>query len=207
VKQIAGSVALAGQTVQGAAGALEARVRSVASGSVAHALPSLASRFTGAVLVGANSRGPAPPASVAATAEHSTAAGARLPPTVGVRPTAGALAPLTAPVRAVARIASGLTSFMRALATAAPATFTTVRTAHVAESGSTPGRLPRPPSPDDQSSSPLGSAGGTGGAGGAIFAALLLGFLLVTPNAGRWLRSVLALGLSPAYVAPGERPG
>ena len=30
---------------------------------------------------------------------------------------------------------------------------------------------------------------------------------LVIPNAVRWLRTALALGLSPAYLAIGERPG
>jgi hypothetical protein len=64
--------------------------------------------------------------------------------------------------------------------------------------------LPRIPIPGFTSAAASG-----GGAGGALmaFAALLLAFLLVIPNAGRWLRSVLALGLSPAYVALSDRPG
>jgi hypothetical protein len=55
-----------------------------------------------------------------------------------------------------------------------------------------------------------GSAGALGGAGGSgliFFAILLFGFLLVIPTAVRWLRSAPALGLSPAYVAIGDRPG
>jgi hypothetical protein len=73
--------------------------------------------------------------------------------------------------------------------------------------GSLPQRLPRVPVPNDQSGGALRGATGPGGLGVLLFSALLLSFLLVTPNAGRWLRSVLALGLSPAYVASGERPG
>jgi hypothetical protein len=50
-------------------------------------------------------------------------------------------------------------------------------------------------------------AGATSAGGGLLFALLLFGFLLVIPNAVRWLRPALALGLSPAYVALGDRPG
>jgi hypothetical protein len=53
------------------------------------------------------------------------------------------------------------------------------------------------------------SAGASGGIGGGLlaFAILLFSLLLVIPNAVRWLRPALALGLSPAYVAIGDRPG
>jgi hypothetical protein len=51
------------------------------------------------------------------------------------------------------------------------------------------------------------AAVGASGSGLLFFGFLLFAFLLVIPNAVRWLRPALALGLSPAYVALGERPG
>ena len=73
---------------------------------------------------------------------------------------------------------------------------------------------PAPPGPDDDAPAPLpsptngtafGSAPSSGGAG--VLIALLLGFVLAIPNAGRWLRPALALGLSPRTVSPVDRPG
>ena len=69
---------------------------------------------------------------------------------------------------------------------------------------------PRSPLPDAPLSGFFSAAGASaGGAGGGLiaFALLLSLFLLVIPNAVRWLRTALALGLSPAYLAIGERPG
>jgi hypothetical protein len=45
--------------------------------------------------------------------------------------------------------------------------------------------------------------------GGAlvIFGLLAFALLLAIPNAVRWLRPAVALGLTPAYVAPSDRPG
>jgi hypothetical protein len=51
----------------------------------------------------------------------------------------------------------------------------------------------------------FGSAPST--AGSAILIAFLLGFVLAIPNAGRWLRPALALGLSPVTVSPADDPG
>jgi hypothetical protein len=64
--------------------------------------------------------------------------------------------------------------------------------------------LPRAPFPGAASA---GAAGSAPGGSLLAFAALLFGFLLVIPNAVRWLRPALAHGLSPAYVAIGDRPG
>jgi hypothetical protein len=72
-------------------------------------------------------------------------------------------------------------------------------------SGSSPAPLPRLPWP-----SPVGIAaavGAVGGSGLLLFGLLAFAFLLAIPNAVRWLRSALALGLSPAYVALSDRPG
>src|SRR5919108_180635 len=64
--------------------------------------------------------------------------------------------------------------------------------------------LPRGPLPQV----PLSGTAGASGSGGVVpFAALTFAILLAIPNAVRWLRAALALGLSPAYVAPGDRPG
>jgi hypothetical protein len=65
--------------------------------------------------------------------------------------------------------------------------------------------LPRLPWP-----SPVGvgaAVGAAGGSGPLLFGLLAFAFLLAIPNAVRWLRSALALGLSPAYVALSDRPG
>ena len=52
------------------------------------------------------------------------------------------------------------------------------------------------------------AVGGQGSGGGLLLFGLAgLLFLLVIPNAVRWLRPALALGLSPAYVATRDRPG
>jgi hypothetical protein len=64
--------------------------------------------------------------------------------------------------------------------------------------------LPRVPLPGFAQA---GAAGSTAGGSLLAFALLLSGFLLVIPNAVRWLRPALALGLSPAYLAIGDRPG
>jgi hypothetical protein len=64
--------------------------------------------------------------------------------------------------------------------------------------------LPRLPLPGF---TPAGTSGSAFGGGLLAFAILLFSFLLVIPNAVRWLRPALALGLSPAYVAIGDRPG
>ena len=72
------------------------------------------------------------------------------------------------------------------------------------------GRAPsRVPGPTPQSAPSSGSAAAGSGSGFApvIFFVLLLSFALAIPNAGRWLRPDVALRLSPAYVAPGDRPG
>jgi hypothetical protein len=45
------------------------------------------------------------------------------------------------------------------------------------------------------------------GTGGAVLVALLLGFVLAAPYAGRWLRPALALGLSPVTLSPDDSPG
>lgn len=51
------------------------------------------------------------------------------------------------------------------------------------------------------------AVGASGGGVVLLFAALLLTLMLAIPNAGRWLRPALALGLRPAFVSPGDRPG
>jgi hypothetical protein len=53
----------------------------------------------------------------------------------------------------------------------------------------------------------VGSSASGGGTALILFAVLLASFLLVIPNAVRRLRAAPALGLSPVYVAPGDRPG
>jgi hypothetical protein len=77
------------------------------------------------------------------------------------------------------------------------------RAASNSDSTRAPGDLPRAPLVDSASA----VAGSTAGGSLLAFAFLLFGFLLVIPNAVRWLRPALALGLSPAYVAIGDRPG
>jgi hypothetical protein len=48
----------------------------------------------------------------------------------------------------------------------------------------------------------------TSAAGGILlFGLLAFLFVLAIPNAVRWLRPAVALGLSPAFVAPSDRPG
>ena len=72
---------------------------------------------------------------------------------------------------------------------------------------STP-RVPRPPPKLPLPDSGLLTSLGGASAGGLLLVGLLcLAFLLTIPNAVRWLRPAVALGLSPAYVAPGDRPG
>jgi hypothetical protein len=54
----------------------------------------------------------------------------------------------------------------------------------------------------------LSGALGNASAGGLLLFGLLgFLFLLAIPTAVRWLRTAEALGLSPVYVAPGDRPG
>jgi hypothetical protein len=76
-----------------------------------------------------------------------------------------------------------------------------------ATSSAVPDRAPNLPRIPIPGFSVAAASGGGAAAALTAFAALLLAFLLVIPNAGRWLRPVLALGLSPAYVALGDRPG
>ena len=70
------------------------------------------------------------------------------------------------------------------------------------------GRVPqRPPPLPPPGSSVLAGTSTSGGGGLLLFGLLAFAFLLAIPTAVRWLRPALALGLSPAYVAPGDRPG
>ena len=77
---------------------------------------------------------------------------------------------------------------------------------HVAAPGS---GAPRPTLPWKQQllSSLVAVASAVGGNGLLLFGLLSFLFLLAIPSAVRWLRPALALGMSPAYVAPGDRPG
>jgi hypothetical protein len=65
---------------------------------------------------------------------------------------------------------------------------------------------PPPPVPGPTTSAPAAGAA-SGSSGGGLLAALLLVFILAVPNAGRWLRPALALGLTPVTISPGDRPG
>jgi uncharacterized membrane protein len=68
-------------------------------------------------------------------------------------------------------------------------------------------RLPNSPLPLPGAGLLGASSAAGGGGGGLLFGLLVFAFLLAIPNAVRWLRTALALGLSPAYVAIGDRPG
>lgn len=69
-------------------------------------------------------------------------------------------------------------------------------------------RVPQPPSKLPlPGSGLLTTLGGASGGGLLLFGLLCLAFLLAIPKAVRWLRPAVALGLSPAYVAPSDRPG
>jgi hypothetical protein len=79
--------------------------------------------------------------------------------------------------------------------------------APVAAEPSTAGSPQLPPPSPDHGLGTLAAFGGASGGSPLLFAFLTFGFLLTIPNAVRWLRSALALGLSSAYVAIGDRPG
>jgi hypothetical protein len=68
-------------------------------------------------------------------------------------------------------------------------------------------RVPLPPPGRLPGIGALAAFAGASGGGLLLFGLLGFLFLLAIPNAVRWLRSALALGLSPAYVAPSDRPG
>jgi hypothetical protein len=53
----------------------------------------------------------------------------------------------------------------------------------------------------------VAGAAAAGGGGVLLFGLLSFLLLLAIPNAVRWLRPAVALGLSPAYVALRDRPG
>jgi hypothetical protein len=93
-------------------------------------------------------------------------------------------------------------------ATAAPAPIFTAPATHVA---SVEHSAPAPPQKVPSQWPGIGGlaafASGAGGGGLVLFALFSALFLLAAPTAVRWLRSALALGMSPAYVAFSERPG
>jgi len=64
-----------------------------------------------------------------------------------------------------------------------------------------------PPSKQHVLGSLVAVASAVGGSGLLLFGLLSFLFLLAIPSAVRWLRPALALGMSPVYVAPGDRPG
>jgi hypothetical protein len=118
-------------------------------------------------------------------------------PVEGVRPPGTAPRPARARHTARAQSAASVPLTMTDAATVSP------RDAKSAVGGS------RAPAPYDPPGGTLvGAVGGQGSGGGLLLFGLAgLLFLLVIPNAVRWLRPALALGLSPAYVATRDRPG
>lgn len=65
---------------------------------------------------------------------------------------------------------------------------------------------PPPPLPGPTTGAPSASAA-SGSSVGGLLAALLFLFILAVPNAGRWLRPALALGLTPVMLDGRARPG
>jgi hypothetical protein len=100
-------------------------------------------------------------------------------------------------------------------ATAAPAPNFAAPLTHVASvepaGGDDGGARPAPPQKVPSNWPGIGGlaafASGAGGSGIVLFALFSALFLLAAPTAVRWLRSALALGMSPAYVAFSDRPG
>jgi hypothetical protein len=107
------------------------------------------------------------------------------------------------PADRVGRFSSGMTPWLSYVTT------TAVPTQVDAGKGAAGSRSPAPEFPrlPFPGFTAAGASGGVGSGGLFVFAILLFGLLLVIPNAVRWLRAALALGLSPAYVAIGDRPG
>ncbi len=94
--------------------------------------------------------------------------------------------------------------------TATPMTTTMVADSKGGRASDAPAkRTPRVPDSPQMPPSGLNfsALGDGGGSAPLLFGLLGLLFLLAIPTAVRWLRPALALGLSPAYVAPGDRPG
>jgi hypothetical protein len=116
-------------------------------------------------------------------------------------------------VRAPRPAARQQTRPAKPMTAALPQRVGTTPPAAVAPTRTSPGREAGPArSNHDHSPLPGPTTGPTtgtapGGAGSALFAAFLLGFLLAVPNAGRWLRSALALGLTPVALDARARPG
>jgi hypothetical protein len=140
---------------------------------------------------GTEAAGPAPEAAnvaVTGVAQTASSAGA---PRMSNRPRSG---------RTNAPVLNATPSFLSSGAAAAEV----ARTPGIQTRGSGP--LPRPH--HTGFFGVLAAFGEAPGGGGLLLFGLLgFLFLLVIPNAVRWLRPALALGLSPAYVATRDRPG
>src|SRR5438477_290788 len=136
------------------------------------------------------------------------------PPTL----TSAEAAPATTPPTPVQKPAHRLTARARA-PHVAPAQWASATFARLPSSApvsqAQPASAPRAPAaPERRAPGPLpgptgapafGSASSVGGS--AVLIALLLGFVLAIPNAGRWLRPTLARGLSPVTLSPPPPPG
>ena len=86
----------------------------------------------------------------------------------------------------------------------APLVFVAPEAAEHSADGSRRAPAPLPQAPPGTG---LGAAAAGSGGGLLLFGLLAFALLLAIPTAVRWLRAALALGLSPAYVAPSDRPG
>jgi hypothetical protein len=120
----------------------------------------------------------------------------------------------TRPVAPTPPEAHGVRAAHRPVAVVAPrvshrfeAPISAERIAPAAKRASAPASNLPPSLPPIPGASFGGALAGSSSTTVLLFGLLGFLFLLVIPNAVRWLRTVLALGLSPAYVALSDRPG
>jgi hypothetical protein len=135
---------------------------------------------------------------------------AALPTTTPAQPPAHsrAPAPTAHPAKHHPQPAPRVKSLPNALSStaafAAPTTGRANPAGSAAHAPAAPRRNDRLPLPAPLNGLVSGSASSTGT---ALVLAILLAFVLAAPNAGRWLRPALALGLSPVTLSPDDAPG
>lgn len=196
----------AANVLSSAAGTSSSAVETVASvASLASAVSSPTTES--AAVLPAPDRTPAAPVRTQSDGESGGSSSAAVAPAFatasstpveGVRPSGPA--PRPARTRHTARTQSGATVLL---------TMTGAATVSASDPKSAAGGSRAPaPRHDPPGGTLVGAVGGQGSGGGLLLFGLAgLLFLLVIPNAVRWLRPALALGLSPAYVATRDRPG